>query len=141
VSRRPADATFAARAARVARFAVGVLALLVALGPFSRFYAKLLAGESSHVCHCEIEGGHAACACPICFPELRSPDDAEVVTVKGACGDPTPLFRGAVQPAFLPSPLVLSPSPADAAVRLPRDARLRPRLHDAPDPPPPRRPS
>lgn len=61
-------------------------------------YARLVAGPQPHVCHCEARGGHAHCACPICFPELRADDDllAGYGVVKGVCGDDDPAYRPVV---------------------------------------------
>ena len=60
-------------------------------------YARLVAGPQPHVCHCETRGGHAHCACPICFPELRGADDLLAGfgggVAKGVCGDDDPVYR------------------------------------------------
>jgi hypothetical protein len=118
---------------------VAVLALLVALGPSTGFYAKLVAGRAAHVCHCEVRGGHATCACPICFPELRGDDDGDVATMKGVCGDDDPVVRAASYPAVALTPSSFVPAVDwEIASSFAPPHALRPRSKEPPDPRPPR---
>jgi hypothetical protein len=99
---------------------VAVLALFVALGASMPAYARLLAGPQPHVCHCETSsGGHAHCACPICFPELRADDDLLIGggVAKGVCGDDDPAYRPVVDQGVF-APTVTALLPEDRSERL-----------------------
>lgn len=114
------------------------LAAWVSLGPATGFATKLLAGEHAHVCHCEVRGGHATCACPICIPSLRDDDDHVLPTFKGTCGDDDPLLRHAAEPMVLPAMQVVAVLPWLEAPPPPAPSDLEGRSHDPPEPRPPR---
>jgi hypothetical protein len=120
------------------RLLVSVLSMLVALGASMPSYARLLGGPPAHACHCETRGGHAHCACPICFPELRSPDDGFESVLKGVCGDDDlASISTAADPATVESHVIVLDPPA--AIVLPRvPERAPPRWRAVPEPRPPR---
>ena len=77
-----------------------LLALLVAAGPSAPVFARMIGGPPAHACHCDSRGGHAHCACPICFPELAAldvPNGDPIAT--GICGDDDPAWRTLAVPA------------------------------------------
>ena len=116
-----------------------LLSLLVAVGPAAPSYAHLVAGPAVHNCHCEARGGHAECACPICFPELRSPDDAFAPNLlKSSCGDDEPGWRSDAPRAVPSSTLVVVAAPLPERVAPPLPMMAPPRLALTPDPRPPR---
>lgn len=122
--------------------AVACLSLLVAVGAALPSYARLVGGPAEHVCHCEARGAHAGgsidCACPICFPELRSFDDAFAPNLlKGSCGDDDPGWKTDAVRAVPPALLVILAAPPARVVPLlealePAHVRL------TPEPRPPR---
>ncbi|MBS2012919.1 MAG: hypothetical protein JST00_08535 [Deltaproteobacteria bacterium] len=78
------------------RALVVALVLMVAVGAALPAWARTIAGPEAHVCHCETRGGHAHCACPICFPELKDANDDLVTGVpamSSRCGKDDPGFR------------------------------------------------
>lgn len=121
------------------RVLIAMLSLLVAVGAAAPSYAHLVAGPAVHNCHCEARGGHAECACPICFPALRSPDDAFAPSLlKSSCGDDDPGWQTDAVRAVPPSLLVvLAPPLPDRLVPL-LPVAAPPRLALTPDPRPPR---
>gem|GEM_PF-5750874 len=69
------------------RVLVAALVVLVAVGAAMPTWARLVAGPAEHACNCEVRGGHAHCACPLCFPELNDDEDAHgAPSVTGRCG-------------------------------------------------------
>lgn len=69
---------------------------MVAVGAALPAWARTIAGPEAHVCHCETSGGHAHCACPVCFPELKDANDDLVFgqpMVSSRCGKDDPGWR------------------------------------------------
>lgn len=69
---------------------------MVAVGAAMPAWARTIAGPAAHVCHCETRGGHAHCACPVCFPELKDGNDDLVAgqpVLSGRCGKDDPGWR------------------------------------------------
>jgi hypothetical protein len=99
--------------------------------------ARVLHGPATHVCHCEMRGGHSTCACPICHagdPELTFSD----ASIRGRCGDEdvafgAPFGFAVVAPAFRVS---LAPLVGRAETRAPPSVRAR--ALPEPSVPPPR---
>ncbi len=124
------------------RSALVVVALVISLGPAAGFYTKLLAGAPAHVCHCDVRGGHALCACPICFPELRhehDDDDERRPSIGGVCGDQTPALRSFAVVAIPPTVATGLLAGWHDATPPPAPHELLPRSKDPPDLRPPRR--
>lgn len=73
----------------IARLAlVAVVVIATAFGGMLPALTRLLGGPPVHVCHCEVRGGHATCACPRCNAELRDDEDADAYgTLRTTCGD------------------------------------------------------
>jgi len=120
-------------------FAVSLLALGVALGGAMPAWARLAFGPAAHACKCEVSGGHAHCACPLCFPELRDDDlvTASVEKVTGRCGTDDPGWRTLAFAAVPGSAFVVSPPLA--RIDLPAPFVFAPsRGAGPPEPPPPR---
>ncbi|MBX3185371.1 MAG: hypothetical protein KF819_00085 [Labilithrix sp.] len=120
------------------RLAVSLLGLLVALGASLPTYARILGGPEAHACHCETRGGHAHCACPICFPELRSPDDGFESVLKGVCGDDDLARVTAPVDRATPHDRVIVLDPPEAVILLPLPERAPPRWRPVLEPRPPR---
>ncbi|MBX3192708.1 MAG: hypothetical protein KF819_37335 [Labilithrix sp.] len=119
------------------RLVAGVLVVLVALGAAMPAWARLVAGPAEHACHCETRGGHAHCACPLCFPELREVETFGAPSVSGKCGTDDPGWRAHANPAVIASDFVLAASLAHLTV--PDAPILPPPLwSEPPEPPPPR---
>lgn len=92
------------------RALVALLAALVAAGAALPVLARLHAGEHAHVCHCDTRGGHAACACPVCFPELQDDDALGHASVSGKCGDDDAGWRTLATPGVLAAAYVVAPA-------------------------------
>jgi hypothetical protein len=124
------------------RCTVAALAVVVALGAAMPAWARLVAGPRAHACSCEIRGAHAghgqaACACPICFPELNDVDTFGAPSLTGRCGIDDPGWRTLASPAVPSSDFVLV-SPLGRAA-LPTAPPLSPTQWAArPELPPPR---
>jgi hypothetical protein len=74
------------RFVRFARIFVMMLALPIV---FERAWPSVVEyafGAPAHLCHCDVRGGHATCACPVCHPE-DADLKARVLAVQGPCGD------------------------------------------------------
>lgn len=96
------------RGAAAIRSVLVLLALLVAAGPSAPVFARMLGGPPAHACHCDTRGGHAHCACPICFPELATldaPSGDPIAT--GICGDDDPAWRTLAMPIVATSGFTL----------------------------------
>jgi hypothetical protein len=100
-------------------------------------YVRLTIGGADHACHCEARGGHAACACPICFPDLDEDGVRHDVSVKGRCGDDDPGWRTLAQPSVPTTGFVVAPAPEGVVVRVSM-RQLSTQWSHAPDPRPPR---
>jgi hypothetical protein len=115
-----------------------VLALVIpiAVSQWMPIFARVIAGAPVHVCHCDTQGPHAECSCPICSPgrdDLISDD----IAVRGSCGDDaTPPGKALLMPAILPASSKLIPY----SERAPRVAGLAPPpdgpTFEPPTPPP-----
>jgi hypothetical protein len=123
----------------LARAILFALMLPLALSSTFPVFARVIAGPAVHVCHCEVRGGHSACACPICHPE-RTDLRLSMESIRGQCGDEDPIFGAALA-------IALPPTPSVAILRAPVSAppALVPALGapeiDLPPPtPPPRLP-
>lgn len=85
---------------------------MVAVGAALPAWARTIAGPEAHVCHCETRGGHAHCACPVCFPELKDGNDdlfAGVPSMSGRCGKDDPGWRTLACAGVPTSAFVVSP--------------------------------
>jgi hypothetical protein len=123
----------------VAAFAA-LVAVLVSFGAAMPAYARLVGAPHAHACHCEVGPGgsrHAACACPICFPELNDVDTFGAPTVIGRCGADDPGWRTLSAPAVPTSgSTVLAPL---ARIELPLPPPISPsQWAERPELPPPR---
>lgn len=118
------------------RIGVLVLAAIIAAGAWLPVFSRLVAGPAAHVCHCDARGGHADCACVICFPELGEVEMFGHASASGACGDD----EAAVRPFAIPAVVGASPTGViapSARIAAPRTAA---RAHEdwcAPPPTPP----
>lgn len=114
--------------------------MLVAVGAAMPAYARLLGGPHAHACACEVRGGHATCACPLCFPELRDADalrDPSAPSISGRCGTDDPGWRTLSAPVVATSDFVLV-APLESVV-LPVPLLLSPTAwSERPELPPPR---
>jgi hypothetical protein len=100
--------------------------------------AVLLGGQAPHICHCDVAGGHATCACPVCHPE-----DLElkkrVLAVQGPCGDDDDHFSPPDLPrATIPSVSLWVPASEFFDVLDVTAQSIPLRLSNAPETPPPR---
>lgn len=112
-----------------------VLALATLFGPAMPWYARLVAGPATHVCHCDAH--HDDCACPICFPDREDLKKNELA-VRGPCGEKDVVYGAASVPAVLPPAVaVLHASPVTLV--LPQAISVVPSHGPSPpEPPPPR---
>lgn len=125
------------RARKWIRLLVAGLSLLVAVGAAMPAYARLLGGPHAHACSCEVRGGHATCACPLCFPELDDVDTFGAPSMAGRCGTDDPGWRTLSAPAVATSGFVLV-APLESVV-LPAPPLLTPSAwSERPELPPPR---
>ena len=116
-----------------------IVALVLPLGFAGALpsFARIVSGEAPHVCHCEMRGGHATCACPICHPDredLRLTEES----IRGRCGDKDVVFSAALDVAV---PHVFFAFYAPPSLRAPpphREAGRPARIFVAPPTPPPR---
>ncbi len=129
--------TRARRRAIRAKLFVLMVALLVSLGAAMPAWARLAAGPQAHNCKCEVRGGHAHCACPLCFPELREEDDFGSPTVSGRCGTDDPGWKTLASPAILLPGSFLVPALARLETVRPLALRLT-QWSQRPELPPPR---
>lgn len=123
------------------RLLVSLVALLVAAGPAAPVFARMIGGPPVHACHCDARGGHAHCACPICFPELVETDvpaiDPTTQIATGICGDDDPAWRTLAVPAVPAVGFSLAPVIRSVAAA-PSTNDLSTQWTDSPDPRPPR---
>lgn len=113
------------------------LTLLVSVGAAMPTYARLLGGPHAHACTCEVRGGHAHCACPLCFPELNEIDTHGAPSLTGRCGTDDPGWRTLASPAVPTSDFVLV-API-LRIELPLSPPLSPtQWAERPELPPPR---
>ena len=117
-----------------------LVALVVAAGPAGPVFARMLGGPPAHACHCDTRGGHAHCACPICFPELAALDVPNGDPIaSGICGDDDPAWRTLSVPAVPASGFALLLE--ERVIDTSPVADQRPaQWSRAPDPRPPRLP-
>jgi hypothetical protein len=117
-----------------------VLALILPLALSSALpaFARVIAGPTPHVCHCQMSGGRGAMSdCPICNPDR---DDLWLTeaALRGTCGDEDLVFGATLGVAVLAPPGVTILPPEVAREALP-DAPLRlAAVFVAPPTPPPR---
>jgi hypothetical protein len=99
--------------------------------------ARVIGGPLTDVCHCEVRGGHATCACPICHAdsdEFRLTDES----IRGKCGDDDVAFGGAIGVAVLAPGFVLAPAPRAGAASVRAPPNLDSAVKPEPPTPPPR---
>jgi hypothetical protein len=114
-----------------------LLMVLVSVGGAMPAYARLVGGPHAHACNCEVVGGHAHCACPLCFPELNDVETFGGPAMTGRCGVDDPGWRTLSSPAVPTSPFVLVA--LLVGVEQPRSLPLAPtQWADRPELPPPR---
>ncbi len=115
-----------------------MLALPLALSSALPTFAYALGGPATHVCKCEIRGGHSTCGCPICNPDR---DDLRLseASIRGKCGDEDLAFGAALGSAVAPpAGFVVLPPDMSGALEPALAPRL-PSLFLTPPTPPPRR--
>lgn len=125
--------------ATFSRLLVTALVVMVAVGAAMPAWARLAGGPPEHACKCEVRGGHAHCACPLCFPELGDDDLVTgLASAKGKCGDDDPGWRTLACAGVPVSSFVVAPPLG----RIEPEAAPPDALSHAvapPEPPPPRR--
>jgi hypothetical protein len=123
----------------VAAFAA-LVAVLVSFGAAMPAYARLAGAPRAHACSCDVGHGdsrHAACACPICFPELNEVDTFGAPSLIGRCGADDPGWRTLSAPAVPTSDFTLV-APL-ARIELPLSPPISPtQWVERPELPPPR---
>jgi hypothetical protein len=117
-----------------------VLALVLPLALSSALpaFARVVAGPTPHVCHCEMSGGHGAMSdCPICNPERKGLWPSEV-SLRNRCGDEDVVFGASLGFAVLAPPRVAIPPPAVSRGVRPADPLRLAAIFVTPPTPPPR---
>jgi len=113
------------------------VALVVAAGATLPVYARAVAGEKAHVCHCHAAGPHANCDCPVCFPDREVDLVSLEQMLKGRCGDDDLGWQTISHPAVLSAIGVMIKAPVSTATPTLIPV-LEIRSGDPPDPRPPR---
>jgi hypothetical protein len=119
------------------RALVFVLLLPLAFSAGLPTLARVLHGPATHVCCCEVRGGHSTCACPVCHPDREDLALSEE-SLRGRCGDEDVAFGAALGFAVI-APALHVPAAPLVGPLLSR-APPREKLCFAPEPntPPPR---
>jgi hypothetical protein len=118
-----------------------VLALILPLALSSALpaFARIVAGPTPHVCHCEMHGGRGAMSdCPICNPD-RDDMGVSEVSLRGTCGDEDAVVFGATLGVAVLAPPGVTIVPPDGTRNALPSAPLRiAAVFVAPPTPPPR---
>jgi hypothetical protein len=117
-----------------------VLALVLPLALSSALpaFARMVAGPTPHVCHCEMHGGRGAMSdCPICNPD-RDDIGVSEASLRGTCGDEDVVFGATLGLAVLAPPGVTIVPPDMTRNILPRALLRIAAVFVAPPTPPPR---
>jgi hypothetical protein len=84
-----------------------VLALILPLALSSALpaFARIVAGPTPHMCHCDMRSGHAMSGCPICNSDQDDVGLTEA-SLRGRCGDEDVVFGATLGLAVLAPPAV-----------------------------------
>jgi hypothetical protein len=128
---------------RVLRTALRILVLALVL-PLSLssalpYFARVLAPETAHVCHCKAGGAHLTC--PVCTPRLKAEVGSDAVageTIRGQCGDEDKALGAFLETGVLAPIFSVGLAPSERASFSPRREWPIEDLTLAPPKPPPR---